>query len=291
MQNTQLLVSGVLQGSLYALVAVGMMVVLRTTGVINFGHPALILVGAYTVHVVSRGIGAPYAVAVVVAGLIGVAAGSAFHGATVVAGERSAILPRVLATLALSSVIGGVVTAIWGRNPVAVPSALANRRIQLGEVVINGQMILTLGVAAVVMAALALFFARSVWGLALTAAEQSAAGAGYVGIPINRADAFAWAIGGSTAAIAGALFAPLDVVTPDFGADLLVKAFAAVVLAGLSSTWGALAGSLVLGVTESFTAYHASDYVVATSFVVVAVVVLIAPGGILSRQAFARVAR
>lgn len=291
MQNIQLLVSGVLQGSQYALVAVGMMVVLRTTGVINFGHPALILIGAYTVHVVSPSIGAPYGVAVVVAGLIGVVAGAAFHGATAIAGGRSAILPRVLATLALSSMIGGVITAIWGRNPVRIPSALANRHWQVGDVVLNGQLLLTLGVAAVVMGGLAIFFSRSVWGLALTAAEQSAAGAGYVGIPINRADAFAWAIGGSTAAIAGALFAPLDSVTPDFGGDLLIKAFAAVVLAGLSSTWGALVGSLLLGITESFTAYHASDYVVATSFVVVAVVVMAAPGGIFSRQAFAKVVR
>lgn len=276
----QLLVKGLALGAVYALVALGFVVVFRATGVINFAQGSLMLVGAYLTYAVSAGWGLPFPVAV----------GLAAAGAVVVAlaVERLVVRPLagrpvaavVLATLGVAIVLDQLVTVVWGFRPHHVGDPWGARSVRIGGLVLSELDLVTLVVAAALVGALSWFFRRTRLGLALRAASSDVEAAAAQGISPTLVSRLAWVLAAVVATAAGVLLAsgPGD-ATPDLGL-IALRAFPAVLLGGFSSVGGALAGGLIVGVLEVLTAGYLPGQELVVPYVVMLGVLLVRPDGL-----------
>jgi branched-chain amino acid transport system permease protein len=281
----QLLVAGVVSGSVYALVALGLVVVFKATRVINFAHGSVILLGAYVCVTAADRFGVSYSVAGLLAILAATGVGLVV---TELAYRRLLTAPhmiQVLATLAVANIINGTATIIWGSASYHFPPTDRLRPVMTTPVVITGQqMLITVG-AIVVMAVLAGFFHWTRWGKAMRALSQNEMGANLCGIRTSKVFAIAVTMGAALGAVAGILYAPLTLVDPGFG-WLLIKGFAASALGGLTSLSGAVIGGMVLGVCESlWVAVLPALWAPSLSYLIVIAVLLVKPTGLLGTPA------
>lgn len=287
-----LLVSGVTTGSLYALVAIGLVVVYKATGVVNFAHGELFMVGgffAYTLHVMAR---VPYVPA------LGLAV-----GATLVLGlvtERVAYRPLmraptmslVLAAVGFSFVLKGAARELWGGRGdyIPFPPLVRTEPLAFGDVLIVPQQLVVLGGAIAAMVVFTLFFTCTRAGKVFQATAENAKAAALVGIRVERVYALTWGLGAAVAGAAAALMAPLTLIYPDVGAVLLVKAFAAAVLGGFGSLPGAVLGGVSVGLIEAFAGgYLHTSLQEVSAFVVIMVVLVVRPTGLLGARGLRRI--
>jgi branched-chain amino acid transport system permease protein len=287
-----LLVSGITTGSLYALVAMGLVVVYKATGVVNFAHGELFMLGgffAYTLHVLMK---IPYVPALVLA-----VGGSLLLG---VLTERVAYRPLmraptvslVLAAVGFSFVLKGAAREIWGGQGdyIPFPPLVRADPIAIGDVLIVPQQLVVLGAAIVCMTAFTLFFSRTRWGKVLQATAENAKAASLVGIRIQRVYAFTWGVGAAVAGAAAALMAPLTLIYPDLGAVLLVKAFASAVLGGFGSLPGAVLGGVSVGIIENLAGgYLHTSLQDVSAFIVIMLVLVVRPTGLLGTRGARRI--
>jgi branched-chain amino acid transport system permease protein len=287
-----LLVSGLTTGSLYALMAIGLVVVYKATRVVNFAHGELFMLGgffAYTLHVLAR---VPY-----VPALVAAIAGTLLVG---LATERLAYRPLirapaislVLAAVGFSYVLRGTAREIWGGRGdyIPFPPLVRAEPIALGDVLIVPQQLVVLGGALACMALFAAFFNLTRAGKTLQATAENPKAARLVGIRVERVYAFTWGVGAATAGAAAALMAPLTLIYPDVGAVLLVKAFAAAVLGGLGSLPGAVLGGFTIGIVENLAGgYLHTSLQEVSAFVVIMLVLIAHPSGLLGAAPVRRI--
>jgi branched-chain amino acid transport system permease protein len=256
----QLLVKGAALGGVYALIALGFVVVFKATGVVNFAHGSLLLVGSYLASSASVAWGLPFPLAVPVA-----AAGAA--GAGLLA-ERLVLRPMtgqpavavITATIGVAIVLDQVVTAVWGFQPRSVEDPWGAGSLRIGAVVLSQVDVATLAVTAAVVAGLSAFFTKSRLGLALRAAASDLEAAVASGISPELVSRLAWGLAAGVAAVAGVLLASgTGAATPELSEQAL-RAFPAVVLGGFASLGGAVAGGLVIGLVEVLTAGYAPTH-------------------------------
>ena len=282
-----LLSSGITSGALYALVAVGLVLCYRTTGHINFGHGELFMMGgffAFTLHVLW---GMPYLPSL----LIAVAGGFALGVLT----DRSVYRPlikapplsMVLATVGFSFLLKGIGRYFWGGQGEVVPfPPLANPApvVVLGMPLFPQQLVVLAG-AIITMIILTLFFKMTRAGKTMQATAEDVRAAQLVGIRVNRVYTLTWGTGAALAATAAVLMAPLTLLTPDVGFNLLLKAFAATILGGLGSMPGAIVGGFLVGITEAFAGgYVSSAFQDVSAFVIIMIVLVIRPTGLFGER-------
>lgn len=281
----QLLVAGAVSGSVYALVALGLVVVFKATGVINFAHGSVILLGAYVCVTAADRFGLSYPVAGLAA-ILGVTAVGLVVSESVY--RRLLTAPhmiQVLATLAIANIINGAAMLIWGSGSYHFPPTERLRPVMTSPVVITGQQVLIIAGAIVVMLALAAFFRWTRWGKAMRALSQNEMGANLCGIRTSKVFAIAVTMGAALGAVAGVLYAPLTLVDPGFG-WLLIKGFAAAALGGLTSLSGAVMGGIILGVCESlWVAVLPALWAPSLSYLIIIAVLLVKPTGLLGTPA------
>jgi branched-chain amino acid transport system permease protein len=252
MQNfAQLLIGGISLGAVYALLALGFVLVFKATGVINFAYPALLLVGAYTT---ARAGELPFPVAailgicaaVVIAALVDRVLVRRMRGGSVIAVSIMTIGVGVLLQTEIIRRIGIDVLPIgdpWGSGVVT-----------LGGLTIPQTRIAALVVGLALIACFFAWFKFSVWGVAMRATAEDHETAALMGIPGGRISAASWAVAGGLAAVAGLFVTmfPSPGLEPTTSAVAL-RAFPAAIIGGLDSTGGAVVGGLVIGVTEVLT--------------------------------------
>ena len=276
----QLLVKGLALGSVYALVALGFVVVFRATGVINFAQGSLMLVGAYLTYAVSAGWGLPFPLAVA-----GATAGAVVVGLVV---ERLVVRPLagrpvvsvVLATLGAALVLDQLVTVVWGFRPHHVGDPWGARSLRIGGLVLSQLDLACLVVATLLVVALSWFFRRTRLGLALRAASSDLEAAAAQGISPALVSRLAWTLAAIVATTAGVLLAsgPSD-ATPELGLVAL-RAFPAVLLGGFGSLGGALVGGVLVGALEVLTAGYLPGQELVVPYVVMLGVLLVRPDGL-----------
>ncbi|ALG73585.1 hypothetical protein VY88_22445 [Azospirillum thiophilum] len=276
----QLLAAGVVSGCIYALVALGLVFVFKATGVINFAHGSVILIGAYVGVTAVTGFGLGYPAAVLAAVAVAVAVGLFLHHAVYRRLLAAPHMIQVLATLAVANILNGLATLIWGADAYAFPPSPRLRPVLSEPVVVTGQQILIVAGAATVMAVLTVFFRWTRWGKAMRAMTQNSLGAGLCGVRTDRVFALAMAASAALGGIAGVLYAPLTLVDPSFG-GLLVKGFAAAAVGGLASLPGTVAGGIVLGLCESlWVAVLPAVWAPSLSYLLIILVLLVKPTGL-----------
>ena len=191
------------------------------------------------------------------------------------------LMLMLVGTIGLGYVLDNVAIITWGAEGFAVNSPLPNTPIMIGGVALLPQMLLLIGVSAVLMIGLTLFLSKAKIGKAMRAAASDRETASAMGIPVNTTNALSFAFGCGLAAAAGILAAPIVYVNPAMGSPVGLKGFAAFILGGAGSIPGAIVGGLVFGVLEALSAgFVSSSYTKGIAFVVMVVVLMFRPGGI-----------
>lgn len=292
----QLLVEGTALGGIYGLVAMGFVVIYKSTGVINFAHGTLMALGAYLAYNASVTWGLWFPVAMLVA--------MAMAAAVSMGVERVLLRPLVgrpvhsviMATIGVAIAGDQVLTMVWGFDHLQMGDPWGASTLRAGGVVVAVVDLFTLGVVTAVVAGVGIFFARSRLGLAMRARAADAEAAMACGIGHTAVDGTAWGLAGALAALAGILLASgTAAVHPDLGFQAL-RAFPAVILAGLTSVPGAVVGGLVVGLVEVLTAGYAPTHAPwlgvnvhqVTPYLVMLVVLWVRPGGLFSSRSVRR---
>jgi branched-chain amino acid transport system permease protein len=242
------LVGGLALGSIYALIAVGLTLVYRTTGVVNFAQGELAAIGGYSYVLASLWTGSP-ALTMIAALLGGIAAGAVFFFVVHVLLRGREQLRLVVATIALLTLIQGGARLIATDRPYRARAWLfPDRTVHLAGAVLPVNSLLIIAVLLLTALALFLWFSFTIVGKAMAAVAEDPVRSALAGIPVRGMLLLSWASAGALAAMAGVLISPVTGVFPEMGAQV----FLAAVVGGLDSIVGALVGGLLVGVIQTY---------------------------------------
>lgn len=280
---TQYLVAGIATGAVYAIIAIGMTVVLNATDTINVAHGAFVVLGgAFTITFKSLGLPTiPAAiVAVLLVGLVAVAQALAVVLPMVRA--NASPLGLLIGTVGVGIALQEIIGLAWGKNPLYFGSPLGVSPLRIAGVVIQKQAIAILAIAVVVVLALFAFFRRSRTGQSMLACSIDRVAAGVLGIDVRRVAILAFLISGLLAGLAGVLITPISSVSYVQGDSLILLGFTAAAIGGLGNPWGAVLGGVAVGVLESLAgAYISTAWKDFVALGVLVVVLMVRPTGLL----------
>jgi len=286
----QLVVSGIGQGSIYALVALGMTILFRVTTVVNFAHGELFMFSAFVIYLLLNAFDVPYLLAALAAILVLFVLGSVVERVLMRPIRHAPHMALAMMTVALSYLLRGVVRMGWGGDVRSLPPMFTFDPVMLGTVVLAAQDIVTIGATLLLVAGFFVLLQRSRFGKLAQAATDSPRGAALIGLNVPGFHRTMWGVAAAMAAIAGILVAPVTLLYPDMGAQVLVRAFAAMTLGGFGNLGGAVAGGLLMGVLEQLAGFYVSTAMIdIASYIVIIVVLLSRPAGLFGRVERVRV--
>ena len=280
----QQLANGVMLGSTYALVAIGYALVFGVLRILHLAHGEVFMVGAFVgVETVLWMDVGPFVA------LIGGLLGSAVLGVCLelvafrpIRRRSGGFLAPIVSSIGAGLVLQEVMTRIFGAEQIGFPSRLATAVWSLGPVAVSGAQLFILAVALGTMWLLHLFVTRTRHGMAMRAAAESIEIASILGIDVDRVIMLTFAVASALAGIAGVLIGlNYNAISPYMGVDMTTKGLAIMLIGGLGSVYGAMAGGLLLGVVEIVSvAYLASSYRDAFAFSLMILVLLLRPRGL-----------
>jgi branched-chain amino acid transport system permease protein len=278
----QYIANGLVTGAIYALMALGLTIVFGFMNVVNFAHGALYAFGAYLGYSFALWTGLGF-----VAALAAAAVGTGILGAAIERGllagsrQKSAVMMPMLITIGLAVLLQNLALVIWGPNPKRVASPLHGDTVDFGVAKLAPQQLFVAALALVLIVTVHVWMQRTRFGLAMRATFQDSHAAWLAGVNVKRMYAMGFALGAGLAGMAGVLVASIFSLTPNIGELATSKAFAVVILGGLGSFPGVVAGGVLVGLAESLTAgYISSGYADAVSMGVVLVVLAVRPEGL-----------
>lgn len=277
----QFLVSGVTNGSIYALIALGYCLVQNATGLVNFAQGEMVMLGAMVMLTLYQGMHLPMAVAFVLSCAVTALAGVALQEGPLRHSRNRDILTLVMITVGASISFRGAGMLIWGKSSHIFPPMGGDSPFIVLDAAILPQSLWILALTLAVLALLYLFFHRTLLGKAMRGAADNPYGAVLVGISVRRVVALAFAFSGALGAMGGILITPITSMSYDGGLMLGLKGFAAAILGGYGSTPGAVVGGLLLGILEAFGAgFVSSAYKDAVAFLILLAILFIKPSGL-----------
>ena len=286
-QVSQLLLAGVAQGCVYALVALGFVLIYKATETVNFAQGDLMMLGAFFALTGSTVLGLPYWLTIVFALAV-----MAVFG---MLAERLILRPVlghpaftvVMITIGMGYILRGVVTTIpgWGTDTYTFATPFADTVIRLGDTVLAAQQLAVIAMTAALCLVLYLFFRYAKLGIAMQATSQNQIAAYYMGIPVRRVNMLIWGLSAAVATFAGILLAPVTFVHSNMG-FIGLKAFPAAVVGGFGSVPGSIVGGLIIGVVEAFAGYYLPEgFKDVAAYVAVLIVLMVRPSGIFGETA------
>src|SRR5688572_22281114 len=259
--------NGLVTGSIYSLVALGLTLIYGTMQVPNFAHGHLYMLGAYVTFTMVT-LGLHYWAATIAAMFTVALVGVTLERVVFRPLRRAPHLNSMIAAVGVMLVLEGVAQRVWGEDFRRMASP-HDTVVSLAGLPVSAHRVILIGAAVLLMATLLLFLTRTMTGLAIRAAAQNREGALLVGIDIDHVTMGTFALSAAIASVAGSLIAPISLIYPAMGALVTLKAFAIVVLGGMGSVTGALAGGYLLAIAESLGGtYVSADYQDVVAFLV-----------------------
>ena len=281
----QLLFTGLGIGAIYALVALGFVLLIRAASVVNFAQGEFSMLGAYFMVVLATGLGVPYLLSLPLAVAAMAGFGLLFAGATYWPLRHRGQLPVIISTIGASIFISNVVLASYGPEPAVLPNLFDSAGFELGGVYMDSQYISIMVAASAMVLLQYLIFEKTLLGKKLQAVSQDKEMAGLLGIPVAGMVLFTFAYSAALGGLAGILVAPVLFVSVGMGALISLKAFAANIIGGFGNIPGAIVGGLALGVVETFgAAYISVPYKDALAFAVLLAFLLVRPQGLFGEK-------
>jgi len=246
----QLALNGIVVGSIYALVALGFVIIYKSSGVLNFAQGEFLLLGAYVFWALVEGHAPwPYAVALTV--LFSILLGLAMERLILRPMIGEPIISVIMVTLGLSSMLRAIVLGAWGTDTRPYPALFSTEPIRLGPLPVSRGYLFSMFAAALLLALFTLFFRYSRVGIAMRATAFSQEVAQSMGISVRRIFAVSWSIAAVVSALGGILLGELRGGADGSLAILGLKTLPVVILGGLDSIQGAIVGGLIVGVLEN----------------------------------------
>jgi branched-chain amino acid transport system permease protein len=281
-----LLFRGLATGSIYSLTAMGIVLILSTTNVMNFAQGDMGMLLAF-VALLLLSAKLPYAVTIIVTVLLGLVLGFLLEKGLMSKVRKSSHIGMLMITLALTMIFEGIV-GIFVKTPTLFPPAIAGNPLIIGTLIIDRQDLLSLVTSLVVVLLLFAALYRTKIGIASRSIAEDEYAAKLLGIPVKNIYLFVWAISFGLAGLSGILVAPRLSFEPTFMIVIQLKAFIAAVLGGMDSVIGAVVGGLLLGVIENFVAYYIPQIKDSFSLILVVLVLLFLPQGIFGKKQIRR---
>lgn len=245
----QLALNGVVVGSIYALVALGFVIIYKSSGVLNFAQGEFLLLGAYVFWAVASS--APFFWALVLTMLFSILLGLLMERLILRPMIGEPIISVIMVTLGLSSILRAVVLGAWGTDTRPFPQFFSAEPIQIGPLPVARGYLFSVAVSGILLAAFSLFFRYARVGIAMRATAFSQEVAQSMGISVRRIFAVSWSIAAVVSALGGILLGSLRGGLDGSLAVLGLKALPVVILGGLDSVTGAIVGGVVIGVLEN----------------------------------------
>lgn len=282
----QLIVSGLAAGSLYALVALGIVMIYKTSDVLSFAQGEITMVNTFFAYSLLEFYKLSFWVAFPLTILFAWVLGMALEYIFLRPAENPTILGLIVITLGFDLILYGVAGWIWGYDSTSFPSPFSDFvTYRFAGVVVSQVNLAIFTTALLLMLALFAFFRFSKTGIAMRAVAQNHIAARVMGIRAKRINAITWAISSVLGAVAGVLIAPITFLDINMGLNPALKAFTAAVLGGMTSMPGAVIGGLTLGVIENLVGgYISPELKVSVAFFVIILVLCIRPRGLLGRH-------
>ena len=284
----QYLINGISIGSVYAIIALGYTMVYGIAKMLNFAHGDIIMVGAYISYCVMIYLQLPPVVAIIAAVVVCTLLGIVIEGLAYRPLRGTSSLAVLITAIGVSYFLQNAAQLIWGAAQKTYSSVVSLESLRLfdGQLLITGEVIVTVLTSAAVMVALTLFTGKTKMGKAMRAVSEDRDAAQLMGINVNRTISVTFAIGSALAAIAGVLLCSASpALRPTTGAMPGIRAFTAAVFGGIGSIPGAMIGGILLGVIEALSkAYLPNQFSDAIVFGVLILVLLVKPTGLLGKQ-------
>ena len=282
MQFLQLVISGIAQGCIYGLIALGFVLIYKATETVSFAQGDLMMLGAFGGLAGMTMLGFPFWLAVPAA----IAAMALFGVLT----ERVVIRPIlgqpafsiVMLTIGIGYVARGLITMLpgIGTDTHTLPVPYRNVTWNAGGLILSAEHMVVIVVTALLCLGLFAMFRYSKLGIAMQASSQNQLAAYYMGIPVKRLNGLVWGLAAAVAAIAGLLLAPITFVHANMG-FIGLKAFPAAVVGGFGSLPGAIVGGLVIGIVESLSGFYLPEgFKDIAAYIVVLIMLMVKPNGL-----------
>lgn len=286
---TTTLISGLVLGGTYALIAMGLTIQYGIARIMNLAYGETIIAAAFLAYVLYGQFGIDPVLGLLIAGPIGFAFGYVIYGLMLrplvlrSASRENLEIDSILATFGLLFVIQGVMLVVFGSNYTSYN--YLNVGVEVLGAVVAANRLLALGLAIVVGGGLYLLLTRTLWGTALRAVAVAPKSAPLVGIDVNRAARFAFAIGCGLAAAGGVVISTYQTFTATAGVVFTMKALVVVIMGGVGNILGALSAGLILGLVETFVAsYLDPGLTLAATYLIFLAVLLWRPAGLFGRS-------
>ncbi len=288
-QTLQYLFSGLTNGAIYALAALGFTLIYNASGVINFAQGEFIMLGGVSaVMLTSAGVPLPLAIALAV--LVAAIAGLLLEKLAIEPAGNAEVVSLIIITIGASIFLQGVAQVVFGKGQRALAPFTGDSPIALAGASLLPQSLWMIGTAAAIVLGLAWFFERTKLGKAVLATAHNRLAAQLVGINTKHVLAVSFVLSAALGAVAGVVSAPITLTSYDVGIMLGLKGFVAATLGGLGSGVGAVAGGLILGLMEALAAgYISSTYKDAVPFVLIILILFFMPRGLFGAKITERV--
>ena len=278
----QLLVAGISIGSIYAMTAIGFVLLWQTSNTINFAQGEFVVLPAFAMVLFLVVLRWPFVLALLATILVStLLLGWLVKELLVARLLKTGVLPLVIATIGLSLLIRHSLQQFWTPLALPFPPVFPRIPIRLGTIILSWEEVMNVLLAALVIGALQWFITRTKLGWAMQAVAQNRTLATVLGIDVSRLVTLTFVLNAALAAVAAILIAPVYLVKYDIGIGLGLKAFYAAIIGGFNQIRGALLGGLLVGVVETFSAaYISSQFRDAFALVILLAVLLLKPEGL-----------
>ena len=278
----QLLITGITMGAIYALVALGFVIIVRASQILNFAQGEFVMLGGVLTFFLIAGAGLSYPLAALVAVILVICIGLLLHLLVIYPLRKASPLILIMATLGASIFISNTSALLFGTLPKALPPFSGGLALQFGGIAIAPQSLWVIGATFCLLLVLHLLSRRTLVGKAMEASSTDPLGADLTGIARNLMVFFAFGASAGIGAVAGVLVTPLFYTGYNSGALLGLKGFIAAVLGGWGKNSGAILGGFALGVAESVSvAFIPAGYKDGVAFVILLLILYFRPKGIL----------
>jgi branched-chain amino acid transport system permease protein len=281
----QLLFTGFGIGAIYAMVALGFVLLIRSANVVNFAQGQFSMLGAFIMVILLSSLGLPYLLALLLSVVLMAFFGVIFAGVTYWPLRGRGQVPVIISTIGASILLSNLVLATYGPSPQVMPGIFNGKGFLVGGVYMDAQYLTIIAVAVVLVGLQYLVFEKTLIGKRLQATSQDREMASLLGIPVVAMILGTFAYSSALGGLAGVLVAPVLFVTVGMGQLIALKAFAANIIGGFGSIPGAILGGLSIGVIETLgAAYISVPYKDAFAFIMVIVILLLRPQGLFGER-------
>jgi branched-chain amino acid transport system permease protein len=294
----EIMFNGLSMGAIYALLALGFVLIFKSTGILNFAQGELSMFGAFICYSFAMLFDVPYLLAFVITLAVGAIFGSVIYTLFFRKMVGEPLFSTIMVTVGLASILTCAGGLIWGHDVHSIHSPFTDKTVSVAGIILSQGALYTIGVSILLFILFILFFNHSLLGVAMKGTAEDPDTSGLMGVNVKKIHMLAWAIGTLVAVVAGIFLAEQSFVRLAMS-HTGIKAMAAAILGGMESISGAIIAGAIIGVVEGFAAnylsgmelgnFHFGDIKDVTAFVIMIIVLMIRPYGIFGKEKVERV--